>query len=47
MEPTAFSLEQKELSTYRHITQHVKISQDEQESHFFQIYDCKIKTCPL
>lgn len=47
MEPTAFNLEQKELSTPQQITQRMKISQDEQKSHFFQIYECKIKVCPL
>lgn len=39
--------EQKELSSSQQITQHMKISQDEQKSHFFQIYECKTKVCPL
>lgn len=46
MEPTAFNLEQKEFKTSQQITHHMKISQDEQKSHFFQIYECKIKVCP-
>lgn len=43
MEPTALNLEQKELGTTQQITQHTKISQDEQNSHFFQIDEGKIK----
>lgn len=47
MEPTAFTLKQTELRTSQQITQHVKVSQEGQKSNFFQIYEGKIKVCPL
>lgn len=44
MEPTAFNLEQKELSTSQQITQHMKISQDEQKVTSFKFMSAKLKS---
>lgn len=43
MEPASFSLEQKELSTSQQITQHMKISQDEQKVTSFKFMCAKLQ----